>query len=395
MTRYTHRILAALALEAALNASATTNITFFGISDMHYGQSSAVKDTARNRMPRLLNTLPGKAWPAEVGGGTVDTPRAVLVAGDLTEKIDTALWTAYTNDYGVFGEKKVKFPTYEACGNHEFYTTGTIKDTLYNVNKMIQRNIARRGTFTDMDSTGYHYSWDWEGVHFINLNLYAGSTELGYSGYRPLKAREFLAKDLAANVGTSGRPVFIMQHYMMRANTSADWTDLMKSDVYAILQSYNIIGILHGHSHSKQIYKWNGIDVFDDGTVMNGEMMAFHITDGHFVAANRVDSAWGTLTLSKDISMGKAASLRQRPRSAAFRHMLFSVPEAGIHHEIPVGVQRIEILDIKGRIIQVVPVAGTKAEWNRMDAKGRRVSSGVYFLRDATHRSFLGTLALR
>jgi 3',5'-cyclic AMP phosphodiesterase CpdA len=386
--------LALLAL--APSSRAATNLTFYAISDTHYGQHSAAKDTNRVRMLGILNNLPGTELPASIGGGPLAAPRGVLVAGDLTERIDTALWREYTDDYGVSGDKKLLWPTYEAMGNHEFYTTGTIKDTLYNVNRMIQRNIARRATFTDMDSTGYHYSWDWEGVHFINLNLYAGSTELGYSGFRPMKAKEFMIADLAKNVGSSGRPVFLMQHYMLRANSTVDWTDQMKSQIYAILQNYNVIGILHGHSHTKQVYKWNGIDIFDDGTVMNGEMMVFHISDGNFRMVNRVNNAWGTLTLQKTISMGEPLSARNNrmPASAAYRNIIFAIPDVGWNQQIPATVRRIEIANLQGRKVRVLAVRNSRIEWNRKDAYGQSVPAGLYVIREEGTVLALGKVLL-
>src|SRR5689334_15258988 len=67
-------------------AQAVTDITFFAVSDTHYGQSSATKDANRKAVVDILNTLPGKAYPTTVGGGPVGVPRAVLIPGDLIDR---------------------------------------------------------------------------------------------------------------------------------------------------------------------------------------------------------------------------------------------------------------------------------------------------------------------
>ena len=280
---------------AASAAMAGTDLTFFLTSDVHYGNNTATNDTNRNRMVGYMNNLPGTDYPTAFGG-KVAAPRGVVIAGDLIERVDTVYWNQYTADYGINGEKRLKYPVFDAFGNHEFTVTSTIKDTLFMVRRMIARNLPRRSYFSSMDSSGFHYSWDWDGVHFVNLNIYAGSTELGYNGYRPLKALEFLTQDLAANVGTSGRPVILVQHYTMDANGNAnnDLTNTIKSLVWTVVQNYNIVAILHGHSHSKKVYKWNNIDVIDNGAAIVGDMVVLKITEGHFTAISRSAAATAT-----------------------------------------------------------------------------------------------------
>src|SRR6185295_3315755 len=93
------------------------DITFFSISDTHYGNVTAPtsgtglasRDTARARMPGILNNLPGTAYPTAVGG-TVGVPRGVMIPGDLIENPDTALWARYAADYGVNGGMKMQYP---------------------------------------------------------------------------------------------------------------------------------------------------------------------------------------------------------------------------------------------------------------------------------------------
>jgi hypothetical protein len=384
-------------------AFAATNITFYAASDPHYGQTGTVgsitKDTARARMIGYLNNLPGVTYPTAIGGGIVAAPRAVLMAGDLIEVQDSVQWSQFTNDYGVNGEKKLVWPLIEGTGNHDFYITGNIKDTTWVVKKLIARNALRTSIVkTGQDSLGYHFSWDWDGVHFVNLNLYGGGTEAGYSGYKPLAARQFLANDLATNVGTSGRPVFIMQHYPLRDDTYFPST--LRTQMSTILRNYNVIGILHGHSHNEAIYKWivsgDTIDSYDDGTIMNGDVMVFQITDGRLRVSARSNTTWSTTVLQdKTIDMGTPVGLRAGKAGGAYRNVLFSVPDAGWNQQVPATVRRIEVTNLQGKRIRLLTQRNGRFEWNRKDLRGHRVQPGLYLFRDEIKGTPLGKLVLR
>lgn len=382
---------------------AATNITFYAASDAHYGQTGTVgtitKDSARALMPGFLNNLPGITYPSAIGGGTVASPRAVLMAGDLIEVQDTTLWNTYSSAYGINGEKKLLWPLIEGTGNHDFYVTGAIKDTTWMVQKLSARNALRTSIVkTGQDSMGYHFSWDWDGVHFVNLNLYGGGTEVGYSGYKPLAARQFLATDLANNVGASGRPVFIMQHYPLRDDTFFPST--LRSQMATILRNYNVIGILHGHSHNEAIYKWivagDTIDSFDDGSIMNGDMMVFQITDGRLRVAARANTTWSTTVyLDKTIDMGTPVGLRSAKNNDVYRTNLVSIPEANWNLQVPSTVRRIEVSNLLGKRVRMLTLHGDRFDWNRKDTRGNRVEPGLYFFRDETKGTPLGKVLLR
>jgi hypothetical protein len=61
----------------------------------------------------------------------------------------------------------------------------------------------------NVSAGGLHYSWDWNGVHFVNLGIVVGADPAitGRRRYDPLDSYKFLVEDLAAKVGDSGRPV--------------------------------------------------------------------------------------------------------------------------------------------------------------------------------------------
>ncbi len=374
----THPLFAAAIL--AVNSAFAVDLTFFAVSDVHVGQHSAAKDTARARMPAQLNALPGTAYPNNAGGGTVATPRGVVLPGDLVEFPQDSLWNQYIADYGVNGESKVHFPVYDGLGNHDQPGVSSVIMAHY-----LARNAARQYT-VNFDSAGYNYSWDWDGVHFVHLNLYSGGSEKGYfsstgtdgTGGDPLKSRNFLQLDLALRVGASGRPVFIMQHYPMTDNTF--WTAADKTLLANSLQGYNVVGILNGHSHAKTFYKWNGYDAYDDGTVMNGDVIVFHITDNRFLAVNRIGTAWGTLISDKTISMGTPTRLR--PDQQGAKHQgLFTISGMDWTQNIPEGARSVEISDLRGHVIRRLSVQDHKVIWDRLSAAGRRVSEGVYLFK--------------
>jgi hypothetical protein len=292
------------------------SLTFFSISDTHYGTTGAEWIKNRKAMPDWINALPGLSYPASVGGGPVGIPKGLLMPGDLVDNPDSALWNEFTADYGIAGEGRTKFPVFDGLGNHDGPGTNPLIVTNYQ-NRNRARQISPLAKPTHIDSLNYNYSWDWGQVHFINLNLYSGSIPrtresitAGHSAYHSL---DFLKADLEKYVGNSRRPVFIMQHYSFDGTslgvagaTSRPWWLVEDGEAtYQVLKNYNVIGLLHGHSHGRKIYKWNGIDVFDDGTAQNGDLFVFRITEGRMFMANRVGDAWGTLNLEKAIDMGK------------------------------------------------------------------------------------------
>jgi hypothetical protein len=181
------------------------------------------------------------------------------------------------------------------------------------------------------------------------------------------------------------------------------------------LKNYNVIGILHGHTHKRNIYKWNGIDVFDAGTVMEMDALVFHITDGHMRVANRIHTGWGGSFFSKPITMGigrtpdrdeepppqtDVGSLPKNdvtppPPTALRRHKTFSVSDVGFAQKIPAEVTSLEILNLRGTRIKLIRASGSHVVWDRLDANGARVPDGVYIIRDGRRKILLGKFIVR
>ena len=285
-------ILLALAVTAGCGH---TDLTFVAISDLHIGKTSGT--TAANyTMVDYLNNLPGKTYPSSVGG-KVGSIRGVVIPGDLTESPWEPNWKILNEIYSPTGNGKVKFPVYEGLGNHDISS-----GTTYPHNQ-IRARTKERPNIVMTDPTGLHYSWDWGNVHLVQLNLYVGETGLIHKYDDPMRSYSFLKEDLAKNVGKSGRPVIVMNHYAWPEPGKGSIADSKKAA--ALLKQYNCIAIIHGHKHALKHYTYEGLDVFNDGSVAyGGGMLVFHITDGKMVVVSRKNDAWGSIFFKKDIKMG-------------------------------------------------------------------------------------------
>ncbi len=367
-----HALILAL---GTTSVSAITDLTFFSTSDVHFGQNSAFKDSNRAAMPGWINTLPGQSYPNVLGGGPVATPQGVVIPGDLIDRVELKLWTQYIADYGVNGEGKVKFPVFDGLGNHDYKGTGS-----FVVDSLKKRNLVRK--FPTYQSSGnLHYSWDWDDVHFVQLNLYSGTVAKDHD---PFASYTFLKDDLEKNIGTSGRPIIVMQHFPWP--DSSWWPETEAVKTIALLKKYNCIGIIHGHSHAKKYYKYGGIDVFDDGSTMNGDLLVFRIREGKMFVANRIGDEWGALIYEKNISMGIPASrLRLGGKTLERENFTFSVERLGRIYAGNRTVRAVNIQTIMGRMVKRITLHSQSVNWDRRDNLGHEVKRGMYIVRLETN----------
>ena len=150
-------------LLAALTPTAkpARDLTFFVVSDTHYGLSPE-GDRALPLLVDRMNQLPGTAYPAALGG-TVAEPRGVLHIGDISNDGKKEQWAMFVRDYGLTGKDGLlKWPVYEAYGNHDGGPKLPVRDGIR------ARNPQRVG-LTAISANGLHYCWVWDGILFINL----------------------------------------------------------------------------------------------------------------------------------------------------------------------------------------------------------------------------------
>lgn len=283
------------------------DITFFASSDSHYGVSDTIVSSNRATID-VMNSIPGTEYPASVGGGIVYTPRGLILTGDLTNSGAASEWEQFTTDYGVNGEGYVIYPVYEIAGNHDAGPGGPVRQGIR------KRNTQRTG-LTSVSSTGLHYSWDWDDVHFVNLGIFPGNVTREDTRGDPEYSLDFLIKDLAENVGESGRPVIVSHHYGHDGWGLSWWeSQEMQDTFYDAIKNHNVIGILHGHSHAARIYTWRGIDVYNVASTQRdpevGEYFVFHITQNEMTVAHRYSDHWGINTKKAITGMSAKESVR-------------------------------------------------------------------------------------
>lgn len=263
-------------------AEPKVDVAFFVVGDTHY---LAAKDDPQKLDPRSgptnarlvdhLNRLPGTAIPEKAGGGAVLMPRGVIHVGDLIDsgdknaepflKMQQREWDAFAEDYGLTGKDgRLKYPVFEVHGNHD-----TPQGDGLAVKKIIERNKKRPG-LASVSKNGLHYSWDWGPVHFVNLGIVVGSVKdvARKRRYNALDSLDFLIADLKEKVGTSGRPVILTHHVDVARNTTEpdpkapasnkEWDPADVRGYYDALKAYNVIAVFYGHTHVRNIFKWDG-----------------------------------------------------------------------------------------------------------------------------------------
>ncbi len=256
----------------AEEASNSPSLAFFVISDTHFlaDKASPTKLLGRSeeicgRLVDTLNGLAGTEISSAAGGGRVHEIAGVIHAGDVIDTGDKAgdvqdqmqqtELAKFTEEYGLTGrEGRLKYPIYEIAGNHD-----APQGTGYFIDAIKKRNPQRSGV-TNVSENGVHYSWDWAGVHFINLGLIVGA----YSGverrrrYAALDSLAFLQDDLQKHVGDSKRPVVLTHHvdlarYAVDCDPTApadskEWDPCDVHEYYEAIKLANVVGIFYGHT---------------------------------------------------------------------------------------------------------------------------------------------------
>lgn len=332
------RFVAATASTAALSAGAgnvlatqaSAPVAFFLVGDTHFlankdntAQLDKRSDQVTSRLVTLLNELPGTNIPERAGGGTVQVPRGVIHAGDCIDtgdkpnvKMQETEWASFVDTFGLTGKDgRLSVPVYEVHGNHDSPRGDGLA-----VKKITERNKSRPDV-GNLSKNGVHYSWDWGGVHFVNLGIVVGDVAgvPRKRRYAPLGSLDFLIGDLQERVGSSGKPVVLTHHVdMLRYSQplpvedikaqGMEWDPADVKGFYDAIQGYNIAAILYGHTHARNVYRWNGMNKpaqdgiatfnVDNSSHFAGQQQAFfyfEIHDDHLVAREYYTTdAWKT-----------------------------------------------------------------------------------------------------
>jgi cytolysin (calcineurin-like family phosphatase) len=264
--------------------------TFFVATDAHYGNALWCENEVGNKEAIYdMNQLPYKPYPEELGG-LVGKPKAVIITGDLTDGgtywqwnglsiFRFAHWDGFISDYGLNGENLLNFPVLEGFGNHDVLSWWNDIP-----NEVKKRNLLRSEPIK-ISENGLHYSWNWEEVHYIQLNVYPGETpEAKYS-------LQFLQKDLQ-ELPNPKMPIVIFHHYGMDGYSDDWWTSEERQKYYDAIKDYNILAIFQGHQHDMFHLVWRGIDVFSSGNTFSNVYLVCTITPVRMKIAARQNGKW-------------------------------------------------------------------------------------------------------
>ena len=232
------------------------DVTFLVAADTHCGADGI--ETLNRKQIDAMNALPGTPWPADVGG-RVATPKAVIVAGDLTNRGLGSQWKQFQRLYGRTGKDGLlKYPVKICSGNHDRHVP-IFRPAVAGVKQ-------RHG--------GLCYSWDWGDLHVVCLDEYPSAAN-----------RRWLARDLAA-VGKR-LPVVIWFHYPLLGPFADFWKDKDKDAFARAIEGFNVIAIFHGHYHGSGHYRWRGRDVYNVGSPRHSDhsFAAVRVTDTRLTVA--------------------------------------------------------------------------------------------------------------
>ena len=226
------------------------DLTFIHTSDLHYDVVDYLPFSPNSYNVQALNTL---------GGASAEF---VMVSGDLTDDGESWQWNLFDSDYpqhGGTGSGVVHYPVYAGAGNHDRVGVSGSSDAA------LDEVIERYG--------GEAFSWDADGVHFVNLDLYPGYSLCNW-----------LEDDLDGY--SRNTPVVIMTHYGYDEWNQDWWGEYWETrseNFKDVIGNYNVIGLVHGHGHDPYHYRWEGYDVFEGGSTKEGSensyVGVFEITD--------------------------------------------------------------------------------------------------------------------
>lgn len=296
-----------------------------------------------------LNRITEHRWPTETGGtpsglasagAPIAMPAGLIIGGDMTDdgggqitlpsEGTQLLQFSHRYQQGV-GDGRVHFPVYAGLGNHDLDQDGPKPHVDWyrrELRDYVEIN-HRPGVFFkppvpagNYDAESDCYSWDWGGLHLVQLHRFGGDKTKDAVDSLP-----WLKQDLAASAG-DGRPVVLFQHYGWDPFSSEDWdpgrrtfddeglgpphwwSEADRRALLGAVAGYNVIGLFHGHQHeTPMIYRGDGLDLFKPKAAFMGGFALARITTDFLdvVLAEAADDNGGVLfthAFSKRIGAG-------------------------------------------------------------------------------------------
>ncbi len=290
-----------------------------------------------------LNRITEFTWPTEIAGVAtglagagkkIAEPLGLVIGGDMTDdgggqvKVPgeghQLLQFSSRYQQGT-GPDRVHFPVYNGLGNHDLDQDGGpphIDWYRRELRDYVELNHRQTVFYKppvavanyDIDSD--NYSWDWGGLHLVQLQRFGGDTNKG-----AISGLDWLKLDLE-NSAADGRPVVVFQHYgwdsfslekwdpeKMTFDDAGPghahwWDDGDRAALLAALKGYNVAGLFHGHEHdTPMIYNQEGLDLFKPVATFKGGFAVAHITNRYMdVVLAQAQGADGDVTFLKAFS---------------------------------------------------------------------------------------------
>ena len=274
----------------------TTDVTFLAFGDCQITiLDNNISHKNHTNYGEALNSVGKVDWKKFGVNQTVKNVRGVIVAGDITANgRDGRFFSAneygeFTKIYGLCGNRKVNFPIYEGYGNHDYFEWEHRAYRISKVHPIVDsvsiRNEHRMSLVNKAPGRNGHYSWEWDDIRFIQLNLCASDVDPKHkvSGVRnPRKSLSFLKNDLQKI--DHNKKVIIITHYGPKGDFEFD--QKQEQDLYETIKNYNVIAYIHGHNHNTSFYYWNKIPVFNVGSPYPSSYSyaVFRITENYIYA---------------------------------------------------------------------------------------------------------------
>ncbi|MFT7564652.1 MAG: cytolysin (calcineurin-like family phosphatase), partial [Bacteroidia bacterium] len=262
-----------------------------------WGRQDAYVDWQIAGINRITEYNWPRNWRARFGAeGAFDTPLGIVLGGDLTESAGGFIgrnkggdqWRLFTERYEQGQTGAVRYPVYVGLGNHDLeieprdrrLPRDLYRDRMWDYVTRRHSGANASVSVEDFDPASNSYSWDWGGVHLVQLHRFAGDTRHGLPNGLP-----WLRRNLERHA-SDGRPVILFQHYGFESDNSigsnrrsrSKWTPDEMNQFAAAIKGYNVMGLFHGHDHWSQLpYKWRGYDVFSPGAAHFGQFAIVHI----------------------------------------------------------------------------------------------------------------------
>jgi cytolysin (calcineurin-like family phosphatase) len=248
------------------------DVTFFVVADTH--ADPVLQDDLLAHARSIDAVAQSGAWPAKIDGqdthfkgGPVGKPRGVVFVGDLTGWGTSPTEIPTFEHYYEAGRSpdSIAYPGFVGLGNHDVASAdrGEPLASTYRALQWAHVDARHAGPnapvkVTSFDAASHAYSFDFDGVHLVQLHRFAGDVEYGLGS-----SIGFLQKDLKEHA-SDGRPVILFHHYGMDTFGTEDrWWTQAQRDIYRnSLNGYHVSAVIVGHSHAAFNYGWEDLRVF-------------------------------------------------------------------------------------------------------------------------------------